>query len=220
MFLLLSMSDEDLKNKYKALEDHILDLEIRYIGPHIGVLVAPNEKPEDYNLDVHSFCILAHAAFEEYLEDISLYSVDRIEREFKSHNRRFSFATLCLLHFDENSKKLNDEKDWPNIYNDYLAERISKRKSELSRYATKENHGIDIKYLRKLLLPVGIDVPTSIRETTALDTLKTIRGAYAHSYARNPNPISPEDAEKAVDDVLEMVGHLKDKALNMSYYLL
>lgn len=83
----------------------------------------------------------------------------------------------------------------------------------------QENHGIDIKYLRKLLLPIGIEVPRNPIETSALSLLKSIRGAYAHSYARNPRPISPEDAEKIVYDVLGMVKHIKDKAIHMSYYL-
>lgn len=216
MFLLLSMSDEELKNKYKALEYHILELIIRYIDPHKNIF----EGPDEYNLDVHSFCILCHAAFEEFIEDITLYSIDKIEKNFKSPQRKFSFATLCLLHFDENSKKLNDEKDWPVVYNDYLADRITKRKSELSKYATQENHGIDIKYLRKLLQPIGIEVPNNPNETSALAKLKSIRGAYAHSYARSPKSISPEDAEDIVYDVLHMVERIKDKALNMSYYLL
>lgn len=65
----------------------------------------------DYNLDVHSFCILCHAAFEEFLEDVTLYSVDKIEREFNSKLRKFSFATFCFLHFDEHPLSFNDEKN-------------------------------------------------------------------------------------------------------------
>ena len=98
--------------------------------------------------------------------------------------------------------------------------RVAVRKSELSNYATQENHGIDIKYLRKLLLPIGIDVPRDAKDLAPLDTLKNVRGTYAHSYARIIKPLAPEDAEKAVDDVLEMVTKIKDKALNMSYYLI
>ena len=177
------------------------------------------EHPSDYSLDVHSFCILSHAAFEEFIEDVTLYSVDRIESEFKGKPRRYSYATLCLLHFDDHQKCINDESQWPDIFNDYLLERISARKSELSKYAMQENHGIDIKYLRKLLLPIGIEVPRNPIETSALSLLKSIRGAYAHSYARNQKPISPEDAEKIVYDVLGMVKRIKDKAIHMSYYL-
>lgn len=211
------MSQENLVNKFKDLENHILDLGIKYIEPHRSKLETPN----DYKLDVHSFCILCHAAFEEFLEDITLYSIDRIESEFKSRNRKMSYATICLLHFDEHPVSLTDEKKWKSqCLNDYLVARVAVRKSELSNYATQENHGIDIKYLRKLLLPIGIDVPRDAKELASLDTLKNVRGTYAHSYARINKPLAPEDAEKAVDDVLEMVTKIKDKALNMSYYLI
>lgn len=209
------MSSKELNDRFSALEDHIAELLIRYIDTHKD----PMEHPSDYSLDVHSFCILSHAAFEEFIEDVTLYSVDRIESEFKGNPRKFSYATLCLLHFDDHQKSINDESQWPDIFNDYLLKRISERKSELSRYAMQENHGIDIKYLRKLLLPIGIEVPRDPNETSALAQLKSIRGAYAHSYARNPRPISPEDAEKIVYDVLNMVERIKDKAIHMSYYL-
>lgn len=59
-----------------------------------------------------------------------------------------------------------------------------------------------------------------VPEGSALSRLKTIRGAYAHSYARRRDSISSEDADNIVCDVLEMVRRIKNKALNMSYYLL
>lgn len=209
------MLRENLKKKYDDLEDHVLELLFRFIEPHKD----PLQKPDVYNLDVHSFCILCHAAFEEFLEDITIFSVDKIEKEFKNKPRRFSYATLCLLHFDEHQKSLSGDDSWPDVFNDYLSERISDRKKELSKYAMHENHGIDIKYLRKLLQPIGIEVPSNPIETSALSKLKDIRGAYAHSYARHKNPLSPEDAEKIVFDVLGMIERVKDKALNMSYYI-
>lgn len=62
------MSSEELENKFRALENHVLELLIRYIEPHKDPLQSPN----DYDLDVHSFCILSHAAFEEFVEDVTL----------------------------------------------------------------------------------------------------------------------------------------------------
>lgn len=211
------MSKDDLENKYKDLENHILELGIKYIELHND----PLENPNDYKLDVNSFCILCHAAFEEFLEDVTLYSIDCIEREFNSKIRKISYATICLLHFDEHPLGLTEDQKWESNYlNDYLSKRLEERKSELSKYAIKENHGIDIKYLRKLLLPIGIDVPRDLKELGSLNTLKNIRGTYAHSFARKNKPLSPEDAMNAVFDVLEMVTKIKNKALYMSYYMI
>lgn len=209
------MSGVELKGKFKALEDHILVLIYKYIEPHKD----PLQGPEEYNLDVHSFCILCHAAFEEFIEDITLYSINRIDSEFNNNPRKFSYATLCLLHFDEHTNNLNEDKNWPEVFNDYIKKRIIARKCELSNYAMSENHGIDVKYLRKLLQPIGIEVPRNPKDISALTILKSIRGSYAHSYARNSKPLPPEDAERVVFDVLDMVNRIKDKALNMSYYV-
>lgn len=210
------MSNQELENRYTALEDHILTLLSRYIIPHSN----PLENPNDYKLDVNVFCVLCHAAFEEFIEDITLYSVDRIELEFNSRPRRFSYSTLCLLHFDGSYANLNNESKWSDLLNDYMYSRIHQRKIEIGNYARNENHGIDIKYLMKLLLPIGIDLPKDPKITNSLQILKNIRGAYAHSYARNTNPISPEDASNVVFDVLNMVAIIKDKAVNMNYYIL
>ena len=210
------MLEENLKKKFKELEGHILELGIKYIEPHRN----PLETPEDYNLDVHSFCILCHAAFEEFLEDVTLYSVGTIENEFKAKARKISYATICFLHFDKNMFSFAEKKwDSSNTLNEYLESRLEARKSELSNYATQYNHGIDVKYLIKLLLPIGIDIPYDVNQLNSLEKLKNVRGTFAHSYARKTNPMAPEDAESVVFDVLEMVENIKDKALNMSYYL-
>ena len=63
------MSEEELKNKYEDLQDYILELVVKYVEPHRNSL----ESPSDYKLDVRSFCILCHAAFEEFLENITLF---------------------------------------------------------------------------------------------------------------------------------------------------
>ena len=56
------MSSKELNDRFSALEDHIAELLIRYIDTHKDTM----EHPSDYSLDVHSFCILSHAAFEEF----------------------------------------------------------------------------------------------------------------------------------------------------------
>lgn len=74
--------------------------------------------------------------------------------------------------------------------------------------------------MRKLLTPIGIDVPQNTQELVSLVILKNIRGMYAHSFARNKKPLAPEDAQNAVFDVFNMVEKIKNKALSMSYYLI
>ena len=39
---------------------YLLELEYKYISNHVD----PFEDPEEYKLDVRSYCVLSHAAFE------------------------------------------------------------------------------------------------------------------------------------------------------------
>ena len=45
------------------LELYILELEEKYIDSHQD----PLENPDDYKFDIRSYCLLAHAAFEEFV---------------------------------------------------------------------------------------------------------------------------------------------------------
>lgn len=89
------MSSKELNDRFSALENHIAELLIRYIDSHKD----PMEHPSDYSLDVHSFCILSHAAFEEFIEDVTLYSVDRIEMSLRVIRGNFLMPhyAYCIL---------------------------------------------------------------------------------------------------------------------------
>lgn len=65
-----------------------------------------------------------------------------------------------------------------------------------------ENHGVAIKYLRKLLYPLAIDFD----DTTLLGSLEQIaqtRGDFAHKVGAT-RVVSPEDARKWVGDCIEL----------------
>lgn len=207
------MSKDKLQEKYDSLSDRLSDLEIKFIEPHQD----PMEQPADYNLDVQSYCIMSHAAFEQFFEEICLYQLEKIQKSFNTPKRLVSLGTICLLHFDTNSNNLDDQwKDQDKI-NDYLASCIDNQKSSLSKYAITQNHGADLKYLKKLLLPVGIDIPHDLNHINSLNTLKDMRGTYAHTFNRAQKPMSPDDARNIVYDVYVMAGLLKEIAINMKY---
>ena len=205
------MSKDKLQKEYDKLSDRLIDLEIKFIEPHNN----PMEAPSDYNLDVQSFCIMAHAAFEQFFEDICLYMLERISSEFCSPQRRISIGTACLLHFECNDVSLEDKWNDSDTLSDYVQQKIAEQKSALSSYAMKKNHGADLKYLKKLLLPVGLDIPHAVQYTSSLERLKNVRGTYAHSYNRTNRPISPDDARTIVSDIYDMAGELKKKAIDI-----
>ena len=118
----------DVKESLDKLEMYLLELEDKYIDIHTD----PLENPEMYKLDIRSFCVLSHAAFEEFVENICLYTLNEIEDKFVN-TQRISYSTLCLLHFYGNSKTIDNESwnDDERIY-DYLLAQIRSIKSDFS----------------------------------------------------------------------------------------
>lgn len=212
-YVLSAMSKDKLQEKYDSLSNRLLELELKFMDSHND----PLEQPSEYNLDVQSYCIMSHAAFEQFFEDICLYVLERISNEFFQPQRRISIGTICLLHFGCNDISLDDSWDNAKVLNDYLQQKITEQKSSLSTYAMTQNHGADLKYLKKLMLPVGIDIPHNVQYTSSLETLKNIRGTYAHAYNRTSRTISPDDAKAVVLDVYKMAGELMVKAINMKF---
>ena len=80
----------DVKESLDKLEMYLLELEDKYIDIHTD----PLENPEMYKLDIRSFCVLSHAVFEEFVENICLYTLNEIEDKFVN-TQRISYSTLC-----------------------------------------------------------------------------------------------------------------------------
>lgn len=152
------------------------------------------------------------------MENICLYTLNEIEDKF-INTQRISYSTLCLLHFNGNTKTIDDDSwdDNDRIY-DYLLGQIKSIKSEFSRYIMNQNHGVGLKYLKKLLVPLGLYTPIDIRLKPSLENLTKYRGGYAHSSHRNIRSLSPEDSRTYVRDVYEIMVELAKKSSNIFYY--
>lgn len=203
-----------IKESLDKLELYLLELEDKYIDVHKD----PLESPEKYKLDVRSFCVLSHAAFEEFVENICLYTLNEIEEKF-ANTQRISYSTLCLLHFCGNIKTIDDDswEDNDRVY-DYLLKHLRCIKSDFSKYIMNQNHGVGLKYLKKLLVPLGLYMPLDVKHLTALNNLAQSRGGYAHTSHRNIRTLSPEDARTDVRDVYEIMSELVNKVNKISYY--
>lgn len=203
----------DLDDENRKLSDYLLELEIKYIENHKN----PLEQPDEYNLDVRSYCVLCHAAFEEYIETLCIYTLNEIVVNFE-RNSRFSYSTLCLLHFCQ-SITLDDDK-WSDeqMSYDYIRKILNEEKSTMSKQIFQNNHGIGLKYLKKLLIPLGLDLPHDIKHIGSLNQLTKLRGGFAHTSFRACSTISPDDARICVEDVYEMCMKLTDDVKKIAYY--
>ena len=211
--------EDDIKASVKALEDRLLDVEIKFLSSHTN----PVEPASAYALDVQSYAVLCHAAFEEFAESLCLRIVNEVEERWVN-KKQFSLATLCLLHFDLDvtSHLIDRWKDNSRFY-DFIKIEIHNRKSKLSTYALQNNHGVSIKYLHSLFLPIGLDMPQDVNEKNSLEQLARLRGFYAHAHtSTRPNAVtitSPQTAAQTVSDVLSYMNKMANKAITMSYYL-
>lgn len=208
------MSTGELDKMYSDLNTYILDLEIKYIEPHQD----PLELPQLYDFDVRSFCILSHAAFEEFVENICIKVVDEMESAFKT-TQRISYTTLSFLHFNSKPDMIGDD-DFKCTLFEYLKDKLEKAKSTFSNYVIKNNHGVSLKYLDKMLIPLGLDIPSDARFIGSLDYLSKYRGGFAHTYKRNVKLLAPEDARSYVEDVNEMMGIITKEAKNIHYFMI
>src|SRR5574344_2838330 len=192
---------ENVKECLDKLELYLLELDYKYIDIHKDLF----EDPEEYKLDVRSYCVLSHAAFEEFVENICLYTLNEIEYNFK-YTQRISYSTLCLLHFNGNAKTIDDDswKDENKMF-DYFLGKLEYIKSDFSKYIMNNNHGVKLKYLKKMLIPLGLYVTLDIKHQTALSNLAQYRGLYAHTSHRNKKILTPEDARKQVADVYNIM---------------
>ncbi len=207
----------DVAALYNALSEEIGKLQNRYVSQYIPA--DPQHTPEDFEYDVKAFCVLTHAACEDFVEQISEEMMLRIESDFVM-KKIVTQSTVTMLMY--HSEVINaDEED---SVNHSCFDRIRKSlKSAKSKHSDllRNNHGFSMKYLKKLLIPVGINPPSG----TILESLRLLtdaRGSFAHTRARHAmfgeykkatRILTPEEAVSAAKDCVEICKQILERAL-------
>lgn len=208
------MSAVEFDKIYEQTETYILSLKNTFLDKHLS---NPLAAPEDYDLDVKSFCILSHSAFEDYFETISLKVMHFCINDYIM-NKKTSETIISLLHFKSSgityfSKFKKDEDTLINI-RDYTREKLSEIKKQFS-IEVNDNHGASLMYIRQLLMPVAIDIPNDVNILNSLRLLAKERGFYAHKFLDGETmkkSIEPEKAKNIVEDCLKLCLDIRDKA--------
>lgn len=215
------MDIEAVSNDAKKRLD---DLKVHFMNKH---LANPLVSPEEMELDAESYCVLCHAALEDYAEQISLFFIDKIEDKLSNH-QEFSWGTLCALHnidaenYDKNFEEESNIIPFVVSHDifSYMLDKIKKAKTDRSRYAKLLNHGVDVKYLYKLFVPMGLDIPREIKLLESLHKLANYRGGCAHTKGQAiAQQSSPKDLVDIVDDTYSLLSRIKDQANSMQFYL-
>ena len=165
---------------------------------------------QDYEHNVKAYCVLCHAALEEFFESIALKVMHKCVDEWICL-RKYTDTLLTLISFCEQKLEIDpNENTTETIVFDSLRGIFKNVKRDFS-YHVHNNQGISIKHLRCLLIPVAIDIKEDIRLKGALNKLARERGKYAYR-GRIPHVLSPEDARDYVYDCFELCEDVKTKA--------
>lgn len=182
----------------------------------------PEHTPDEFEHDIKAYCVLAHAVFEEFAEEISLAGMEESKKAWlRKQPIRGTFALLSAYGFQVDIKEKEDEEQ-ENLF-DQIRKGLDESKAKHSS-ALSNNHGFSLKYLRKILTPIGIDIPNEVKLLASLRDLADARGSYAHSQAQRAlygqwkqakRPMTPEQARATVSDCVELCEKLADKLKTM-----
>lgn len=200
---------DDLTKEIAALKDHFLK---RWLP------AAPEHGPDDFQHDVKAYCVLTHAAFEEFAENLSTLAAKEAQAAWlakKYHSGAFALLSAYSFKLNIVAEETQDQDRYFDQFRFGLEDCIRRHSDALHN-----NHGFSLKYLRSILTPVGIDVPTNPALMESLRDLAEARGSYAHTtaklglYGRRASakrPMSPEDAKAAVDDCVQLCNELANR---------
>jgi len=128
-------------------------------------------------------------------------------------DRKYNDTLVTLVSYYGLKLKVDlDESNEEIKIFDYLRDVFDEVKKMFSK-DVYENHGISLKYLRSLLIPVAIDIKNDVNLLNSLRKLASERGEYAHNRLIK-NILSPEDAKNYVVDCLDLCEDIKAKAIS------
>jgi hypothetical protein len=194
------------------LVSHITEVRSRFLSPFLPA--DPAHKPSDYEHEVKAACVLSHAAFEEFVEKISLHVMEEcLDRWHKKRQASDSLLALCLRYKISVAVEDDEDKAQDRCF-DQVRAALDEAKKKHSKQID-DNHGFSIKYLRAALTPVFINPPEDFKLVSSLKMLTAARGSFAHSASRNAefslnprsrakSPLVPEKAWEAIDDCLAL----------------
>lgn len=189
---------------FAELEAYINAVDKCFVDKHLPV--NPEVKPSEYEFDVKSYCVLTHAALEESVEEIALFTMERTRDAFLTGS--FKAPLMAILSYHKKGMTIvEDEKQSQERCFDQIRKTLDDFKARFS-VEIKRNHGFSLPYLRSILTPVYIDVPNDPILLASLSTLASARGAYAHTRGEVEKIPAPESIKDTVHDCLELVGRI------------
>lgn len=151
-----------------------------------------------------AFVVLVHGAIENFAEGLTIWIAKRVEADWMK-KRRVTRSTASVL---LSAKCTIDYGVSTSSVFDNLRLALRDANSERSSAAEK-NHGIAPEHLRRLLVPLGVDIPSDPILIGSLNTLVSMRHEWAHQYRFGAKNLKgAQDVKKTTDDCLVLAGKL------------
>ncbi|MFE6803950.1 HEPN domain-containing protein [Streptomyces sp. NPDC057681] len=160
-----------------------------------------------------AFRVLVHAEFESFIEDRVIEVIDLAVTRWNS-SRTVSPVLVAALAYRESAfsfpDSLADASQRRSKYPE-LSARIESTRSELHKYARKQNHGIKERNLLKMLLPVGVlEADLDVVWLGNTNTWASKRGEVAHNSAKVQVRLDPQKEDETVKEILKGFGDLDE----------
>lgn len=231
-------------NELYELRQHSYRLYLTFLKEHVkSNNLIPTHQEEDC---VKAFCVLSHAAIEDYVEKLTLRTIAGAHKRFGDavfvdnfittqdeldlRNRQLNqlvktlvLASTYSVFSTNNSEALKKHKSkleaigLRNVDNftaddlnnftkksESYAKDIVKETKKFFESTVKDNHGASLKYILKLLIPVGIDVPNDLNLLNSLQKMAKYRGSFAHSQGNLIQVMSASDMLSYIMDVIKL----------------
>lgn len=204
----------DVDNHQRELRDYIGLISAEFIDEFFPA--DPALDVEKYKHKVKAYCVLAHAAFEEHVERLSLEIMLHALGLWSTGKRATQSLLTLSMFYGIRVEYSEDENNNQATTLDLLRDAVEEIKRRHS-HALANNQGFSLKYLRSIFTPVGVDVPQDVIIISSLRTLADARGFYAHTSAKAghfidqkkaAHPMSPEKAKGVVNDCLKLCAEL------------
>lgn len=210
----------DIDALFEKLKTEIGRLDEKFLTKWIPA--DPQTSPDDFEHDIKAYCVLSHAVFEEFVEELSLIGMEVSRNAWLSNQPTRGTFSLLISYGFQLAILEKEEEDQEPLF-DQIRKGLDESKSKHS-ITLSNNHGFSLKYLRKILTPVGIDIPNEVKLLQSLKDLAEARGSFAHSQAQRAHygkwkqanrPMTPEQAKIAVADCLELCQKLASRLNSM-----
>jgi len=206
------MQISELEKKFRKLEG-------RYLDPHLH----KSDLSEEEEDDIRAFCVLSHAALEEYLETFATTFRDKLIRKWTTSHVVRKQAAVCMIAFlntNGKSMKIEIAENEGATQTAPLHQIWSKLTEAEAAHKNRvdKNHGASKSYIRDLYVSLGFSDIADHGTMDAIGKLANNRGSYAHRVNHNPssqfvlNKMSAAQLKQLIPDILRLNDELVRQA--------